>query len=250
MTGNDLIYSGFRIAGILGAADRTLSGSDTNEGLRAINSMIDAWRAERLMVYAYQQNIFDIVANKGSYTIGEGGDLDVPRPERVEQATLLQNYASPPTEVPLRVLSQQEWASVSLKGLTSTLPWGLYYEPEIPLGKVFLYPIPTDATNQFSLWLWQSLQTLSLAGNITLPPAYQEAIEYNLALRLAARYPDRQKLSPLAIDQARQSLTAIKTRNAPALLMETEAAARETGRRNQGSYNIYTNSFTGNSGGF
>jgi hypothetical protein len=49
---SDILYAAYRIAGILGAAGRGYSTEEESEGLKVLNSMIDSWKAERLMVYA------------------------------------------------------------------------------------------------------------------------------------------------------------------------------------------------------
>jgi hypothetical protein len=240
----DLIYAGFRDAGIVLEAQRGFSNSDKADGLLVLNRMLDAWKAERAMVFAVVPTTFTIQPNKATYTIGpSGADIAASdRPEAIERANVIYTNSSPNPESPLRVLlSEQEWQTVSPKTMKATIPSVLYYERLTGNGLIHLWQVPTVA-NQVAVYLWQTVNQFAAIGDtIALPTAYQEAIETNLALRLAARFPDRQHISQITIDLARQSRQRVRASNTPVLLMQTEAAAR--GTYDGGRYNILTNRY-------
>jgi hypothetical protein len=240
---SDLIYTALRIAGVLAEPGRGPGNPELNEGGNVLNSLIDAWKIERLLVYAILRNVFDIVPSKATYSISAATDSDLvlERPSKIIQAGLIWINATPNVETPLRVLTQQEWAAYSPKDMTSTAPSYLYYETTIPTGTIYLRPIPTTA-NKFSIYAWQTLQTIgALSDEMMLPWGYQRALEYNLAYELAQRYPKRQKMQPSAIGIARESKAWIKSINAPDLQMRCESGLLGAGGR--GRFSILTNSY-------
>jgi len=242
----DLIYTGYRIAGMVTAALRGPSSSEVADGIAALNSMLDSWKAERLMVYAIVRSVQTIVANRQTYTIGTfpTPDFSIERPERIDRAGFIFTNASPDFEQPLRILTEQEWAALSPKGTTGTVSTMLYYEPSIPNGTIKMFPIPTRA-GQIALYLWKTLDTFAdaTAQIDLLPPAYQKAIEYNLAYELAMRNPARARMSPVAILEAARSKAKVKAINIPVLKQRCEAACRGIGVN--GGYNILSNTFFG-----
>lgn len=244
---SDLIYSAMRIAGLLTGPRQDYSPDDGYDGLNVLNAMVDTWKAERLTVYAILRNLFDLEADKGGednpYVIGldlSKGEPDfyIERPEKIQQAS----YVIDTVEVPMALLNEQQYQSLAPKDLTGPIPTMLYYRPLVPNGHVILWAVPNDATVQLALYTWQGVTKFNAATDpVILPPAAQEAIEYNLAVRLAMRYPET-KITPMAVDTARTSLAKFKAANIPDMLMQCERANR--GIRNaQSSFNIFSNRY-------
>lgn len=243
-----LLYNAFRIAGILGAAGRGTSDSETTDGMLALNGMLDAWATERLLIWCVLQNPVDLVVGQQNYSIGTSGtpDYDLPRPEGIDRAGLILNNVLPSTEIPLQIYSDQQWAAVTPKQLQSTQPTGLWYQRTVPNGLITFWPIPQ---NPYQVNLYLRVNLLQVAGptaNIDLPPGYQTAIEYNLAVELAARFQERSNISPFSVQKAITSKATVKTMNDEHLLMRVEYAALGTdGRR--GRYQILSNTYYGGS---
>lgn len=242
MTVADLIYAAYRIAGILAQAGRGYSNSQRDDGLKTLNSMIDAWKADRLMVYAELRSVFDLQANVQTYSIGESAaDFDIERPEKIAKAGLVWPDTSPELETPLEILTDEMWAATRLKAMTSTQPTAIHYRPALPNGVITLWPLPTLAA-KIAIYTGQTVNQFATAADpVVLAPAYQEAIEYNLADRLAMRFPESQKMSARAIETAKLAYQKIRTINTPSLMMQTESAAQGTAQR--GRWNPYTNSY-------
>ena len=59
------------------------------QGLTRLNNMISGWQAQYGTVIAVERTIFPLVADKQTYTIGLGGDFNVPRPITIPGAGLL-----------------------------------------------------------------------------------------------------------------------------------------------------------------
>jgi hypothetical protein len=242
MQAKDLIYSAFRVAGILLGPKETYSDDDASDGLEVLNGMLDAWKADRLAVYAILRSLFTLTAGKGSesnpYSIGLNGHPDflIERPEQIYRASLILDNSSPTVEVPLSILNEQQYQALAPKDLTGPIPTRLYYRPLVPNGQIILWAVPTVAY-QIALYLWRTVDEFTSASQpVFLPPAYREAIEYNLAIRLAARYPESH-LTQMAVQIAKDAISRIKTINQPELLMRCEAALLPE----QGRYNIFSN---------
>jgi hypothetical protein len=72
--------------------------------------------------------------------------------------------------------------------------------------------VPNNATNDLVLYSLRAVsQFATLTTEVTLAPGYAEAIEYNLALRLAAPYGAT--IDPDVRRQAGQALAWVKTAN-------------------------------------
>jgi hypothetical protein len=245
----DILYNGFRIAGILLGAGQSYSVDDEPEGLNALNGMLNTWKAQRLTVFAILRTLFTMIPGKGSeanpYIIGldtgtgSSGipDIVIERPEKIEYASYVLQ-TNPTVEVPLEIVNDQQWQAVAPKDLTGPIPSLLYYRPTVPNGRLILWVVPTEA-NQLALYTWQTVNEFATVTDpVILPPAYREAIEYNLALRLATRYPEAQ-MNQAAVDLARSSFAWLKSINTADQIMQCEAANRTTGIA--GRYNIFSN---------
>jgi len=243
-----LINTSLRIAHVMGAPGRGPSPEQVTEGFNVLNSMLDAWKAQRLMIYAVTRNVFPLNSGQDTYIIGmdptDGPiDWEIDRPEKIEQAGFLFTDVDPVIEQPMRVLwGSQEWASVSPKLLQSNVPYILYYEPSVPNGRVSVFPVPLNGW-QIALYLWQAVEQFVTSGDtVIIPPAYQEAIEYNLAMRLADRFENQGgKMTESAMLTARNSLRTIRSINSPAMLSQCESA--NNGRDPRGNWNIFSNSY-------
>jgi len=244
---SDLIYAGFRIAGILLAPQRGPSNPDTSDGLAVLNSMTDTWQAERLTIYAELRSLFPVFANQQVYSIGPiSATWPAQRPIRIERAGYIFTSVLPNVEEPFRVLSDQEWAAVTPKELTSSIPTTMHYQGTVPNGLVTLWPIPTDTSQvgTVAIYTWASVPSFAnVTLAVNLPPAYQEAIEYGLAVRLAARYPRRAQISAWSIDNAARALMKVKTMNAQVLYMQVEQSNMGGAGSRGGRYNPISNTY-------
>lgn len=81
------------------AVNETLQAADAQDGLRRLNQVVASWRTQFGTILAVQRTIFPLVANQQTYTIGLGGDFDVPRPVTIPAAGLWLNGLSSPATV-------------------------------------------------------------------------------------------------------------------------------------------------------
>lgn len=146
-----------RLIGSLGKGE-TPDDDEAQDGLTALNAMLDAWQIERLMVYQVVQTSHTWPAVTTSRTIGSGGNFAVQRPVRIESASVRDSSNQ---DYDITVLQdRKEYDSIAVKSTGSTLPEYLFYDPAYPLGVIYLYPVPS-AQLTLKLNTWQTLQSFS-----------------------------------------------------------------------------------------
>src|SRR5437899_828707 len=141
-----LISRALRLIGAF-AAGEAIPAADAQDALAVLNDLLDAWRLEALLVYAIDRDVFALSAGVSAYTIGTGGTWNTSRPVRIEQAFFQDTTVSPVLELPMTILTDQEYESIRVKGTSSTWPLALYYDQNYPLGTVTLYPVPSRVNN-------------------------------------------------------------------------------------------------------
>jgi hypothetical protein len=196
---SELLYRALRLAGAVQLAGRSASATEMTDAFATLNALIDGWNAEGLSVHAIERSFFALQANVGQYTIGTGGDLNTPRPPKIEAAHGM--VGTPLMEPPIKICTATEWANIPLKGETSNFgPRNLFYEATHPIG----------------LYLWKQLaQFASQSSTISLPAAYQRAIEYNLAVELSLTPRFRRfAMDPGVAEKAAEFKQAIRELNA------------------------------------
>jgi len=179
-TASAVIRRALRLIGAI-AASETPSAAEQADALEALNAMLDAWRASSLSVYALARETLTLTG-AASYTIGTGGNLNTTRPARIESA--YERIGD--IDYPLRLASAIAWAGLAAKSTASDVADWLYYETSYPLGRLYLYPVPS--TGVLHLATWVPLTAFAAADDVALPPGYQEALTYHLAVRLAPEY--------------------------------------------------------------
>jgi hypothetical protein len=183
MTGLDMIARSLRLIGVL-AAEETPSAPEAADGLVALNGLLGSWSNEGLLIHSItQESPITLVPGDGTYTLGTAGDL-ANRPMSIERAIIRDGT----TDYPLNVRTADEYAVVSDKSVQSTLPSDIYDDGGFPLRTLTLYPIPS-AANGLILFVKRQLTSIAtLNTSISLPPGYDRAIAYNLAIDMAPEY--------------------------------------------------------------
>jgi len=182
-TAKELLNDAARTNGKLGPG-RTLSVSEEADSLRVFQRMIDAWNAEQLLLYSISRDTYGLVSGKSPITIGPGPGSDwvAPRPLRLEGLGLVLTYTYPHVETPIKILTNNEWERHTTKDLQSNLPREAWYNNGWPNGEFFFYPVPLEG-NDVAVYGWDHLtEPVALDTIISLPPGYEQAIVFNLAV--------------------------------------------------------------------
>ena len=232
-TASDIVSRSLRLIGVLGQGRRTLTANELSDGLDALNSMLESFSLERLMVYQILEESFPLVIGTGSYSIGVGGTFNTTRPVKVENAFLRDTSNN---DYPLALIDNSQYDSIPLKTVRSRPIW-LFYDTQDPLAYVRLMYPPAYADTLY-LNSWKQLQQFSSGSTVlALPPGYKRMIEYNLAVELQAEYPGS-KLSPVVTTIASQSKANLKRINSKIPIADVSESAMTI--RGRGKRNIFT----------
>lgn len=73
------------------AEGQPLPAGIAQDCLRRLNNMVSGWRLQFGTVLAIERTLFNLTADQATYSIGSGGEFDVPRPITIDGAGLLLN---------------------------------------------------------------------------------------------------------------------------------------------------------------
>lgn len=217
--------------------NEALSGDNLDTALYALNSMVDSWSNNRLMIYSIKEYVFPLTGAP-SYTLGAGGDWDVPRPMKIETAYARLQPGSPQElDIAMQPLTVLQYAGIAVKNTPSTFPFAYYDNNNYPLRTVELFPIPTGPAS-IVLWLREPLLDLTnLDAEINYPPGYERAFRFNLAIELAPEFG--KSCSSEVIARANNSILEIERLNSVPMYMKGDGGMTRSGR------NRYFNWITG-----
>lgn len=205
-TGTTLCNRAVRLLGQL-ASGKTLGTNELNEALEALNAMADAWKIEGLMIYALQEESLTLTSGVASKTIGPSGSLITTRPVDIEQAWVVDSSS---ITHPVERMEEVDYAAISLKTQSGDYPSRYLYRGTMPDATVVLHPVPNQ-TITMKLLTRVLFGAFTSGGTVSLPPGYEKAIAYNLALELAPEYETQASEDVVMI--ARASKGVIKAHN-------------------------------------
>lgn len=215
-TAQSLIDRSLRLIGAL-ASGESATAQESADALVALNSMIESWQTERLVVYSYVDTAFTISTGDNSYTVGPAGNFVLtPRPSKLENIFLRANDI----DYPIQLVDQERWFAIADKTSDSDIPMFAYYEPTMPAGTLLLWPVPNTA---YSLHIvtWTPVSSFAaLSTTVALPQGYERALTYGLAIEVA---PEFGKEASGSVQQiAMDSKAAIKRANQRPMIAYTE----------------------------
>jgi len=229
MTAQDLIASSLRLINVI-AAGEPVPIDMANDALNALNDMIDSWNTDRLSIFTTRSDDFPFTVSKQSYTLGAGGDFNMPRPAAIDaMSTILLNDPANPVEIPLALYTVTDWQTqVPVKTVQGSIPLLVYDDGGFPLRTLNFWPIPIEPLNNVRIYSWQQLtQPATLATTITVPPGYRLAFRFNLGVHLAAEFAAP---VPVPVAQiAAESLAKVRTLNAPDLSLKSDLVRDPSG---------------------
>ncbi len=184
-TAQTIVEAALRNIGAV-AIEEPVSGAEANDALNVLNNMIAIWNTENLLVYSVSPEVFPVVANQASYTMGVGGNFNTARPVLIENAYMRDSAGN---DYQIGIVNYDIYSQIITKTTTSTLPTVMYDDQNFPLKTITFWPIAADSSYSFVLWTWRAISALPLLTTaISLPPGYQSALEFNLAVWLCPRY--------------------------------------------------------------
>lgn len=237
----DIIQDALEMLGVY-APGEVISAADENRALTVFNDMLDNWSNLSLVTYARSEQSAVFTPGKYQYTIGPGGDINLPRPIRIlDGAGCAYLIDASQTVYGMDVITQEEWNQITTRAFnTSQLPDTLFYDPQFPLGVINIFPTPTVAYTFYFDSLLPFTDAASLASTVSLPPGYNLAMKANLAMELLPYFPQTDQIVvQRVIEKASRSLGDIKRTNAKTPAAQFDASIVKKG----GKYNIYTSDY-------
>src|SRR3990167_3348731 len=210
------------------AAGETMAPEESAYGFNKLNQLVDRLATDRLAIYREQRvGPFSVTSGQGDITasspitIGSGATWNTARPIWIDRAGVIYTAGSTPEpELPMRVLTTQEWARITVKGITSTLSRSLFSDLlfySSGYGNIYLYPVPS-ASFEVVLYVPVAAEEFSndADGNpayttvISLPPGYRPMLISNLAKILCI---GTKAIDPDLREQADNTLDHVKMSN-------------------------------------
>lgn len=110
------------------------------------------------------------------------------RPKGIVEPALRRDYNSR-TEIPLRIVSRDEYMSLPLKSSVGPVNQ-VYLDPQLINAELYIWPTTDSVRTVLFLTVRRPVQDFSLAGtdDCDFPDEWAEALSYNLALRLATKF--------------------------------------------------------------
>ncbi len=243
MTGTELIAGALMDLGHL-APGESLSADDADLSLTRLNDWIDSLGVERLTMSYILRTTHTLTASTASYTIGSGGNINIQRPTYLTRAgIIIDTTADPLVEIPIDVLTDQEYQDIPIKAMESPLAVAVYYDHNwsAGLGRVYPYPIPNVNTTSLVVYTPQAATEFAdLTTDYTFPPAWRRFYRLGLACELWQPFGQLGDIGVLR-ESFEQARAAVKRANYRIEEMPMDPAA--TGCPG-GVYSIYSDSST------
>jgi hypothetical protein len=218
---SDIINTASVLCG-LKAAGEPISGDEDSYGLSMLNAMLDSWQADNLYIPYVTEVIATVTGSP--VLIGTGQTINVARPKFIRDTSFIRSGG---LDTKIWWLSEADFNEIPVKSATGTFSnWG-YYDEAFPIGRIYLYPQPTNSE-------------LHLQIDATLPQFADYTTDYDI---------DTGWLMALYLSLA--EYLCIGVREPPAGLMQKAMLARRQIRNNNAQINtlqIDTNLLPGRRG--
>lgn len=199
MTVQQLIDKALVLIGVI-APGETPATEERNDAFDALNNLVANWSAQQLPLFSVQLDTVTLTG-AASYTLAS-------RPMRIKSAQVL--AANGTAQAPA-LIDAVGWAGVSDKTRTGVFAEVLYCDYGYPSAVVTLSPRPGAGTLEIYSYK-QLTEFASLAEVIDLPPGYERALRYALAIDLAPEYG--RTVTPEIAGSAQEAKNAIAQLNA------------------------------------
>jgi hypothetical protein len=239
-TAGDVLYIAFREARILKRPQAGISPSEGLDGLIFLNQQIDYWSARGCYSWTSTFATFTLTPNHQPHRIGPGltsPDFAVAqRPVEIISASVILPGSTTTTDVPIAIRDNAWWAAKSVKNQTSTFPTDLYYEPDVPSGQLWFWPIAVTSYGVRLESLVQLQQFTATSASFIAPPAYLAAVTLTLAEELVDLWGT--EMPPNLARRAMKARDALQSNNY--LPPRIASADWGTTSRTRGDFNYMT----------
>ena len=185
-TALDQITGAMRLLGMLAEGEEP-SAAAAQDGLLAMNQMLDSWSTERLAVFSTQDQMFTWPPNTISRTLGPTGDFVGNRPVLLDDSTYFRDPSNG-ISFGIKILNQQQYNGIAVKTVTSTYPQVIWVNMNMPNIDMYIYPVPTKALEWHFISVTELAEPATLSTVLVVPPGYLRAFRYCLACEMAPEF--------------------------------------------------------------
>lgn len=184
-TGQDLVYGALRQISSVTPGE-PIEGTEASNALTVLNRLLAAFSMEWGLINVITKESFPTVVGQTSYTIGLTGNFNTVRPDTIFNQWLYDSVSA--IRYPLKMLADNQYNSIPLNTIES-IPKAIYYDPQYPLGIIYMYPTSGLTTYQLNLESYKPMaQFSSLTSTMNLPGEYFEELVLLAADELAPEY--------------------------------------------------------------
>jgi hypothetical protein len=213
----DVISAAMRKINVL-AQGETPQPQEANNAFQAFWLMLDSWSTYRSMIYSLSTDTYTIPVGVSQLTMGPTGQIQTPRPVRVQSAWILDSSG---INRYFDLINDVGVVSLAV----SSIPWygnqKLFYNPTYPNGTLQFYP-NTYYSGTLTVNSLKEIGPYSaLNQQILMPPGYLRAMVYGLAVELAPEYG--MAVRPEVAQEANNSFNTLAQLNAPSIMASMDA---------------------------
>jgi hypothetical protein len=132
-----IIEMAYTVAGMK-AIGSPLDGDSTEHGFLSLNTLMDAWQADGLNVPYLTETVGTVT---GSPVSLPSGTFTV-RPNFIRDTSFVRSGG---VDFPVTFVSEADFNRIVTKSMGASFPFYGYYDGAVPIGKLYLYPTPTNA---------------------------------------------------------------------------------------------------------
>jgi len=192
VTRNQVIEAALRGLSVLEEGAQPSAAALENCGF-SLNLIMKKWQSEGVKLWTITELTLPLVAGQTTYNIGtaSNNDLVTDKPLRLIQSFLRNTGVSPAVDIPMTIISQQEYNILGSKFSTGTTN-SVFYQPYTTYGtvSVFLTPDTNTSTNyQLHLTVQRPIYIVNNPNdNFDFPSEWFLALKWALMAEVASDY--------------------------------------------------------------
>jgi hypothetical protein len=177
-TARTIINRALRLNGIVGIG-KAASNEEAEDCRIALNAMLEQWSIDSNTIYEIVDETQTITASTGTYTIGASATWNTTRPVRIETLYVRDSSGD---DYAVSQIDNHRYQAIGDKTQTNLLP------DRFPQAVIKFWPVPTQNLTAL-LTSWKQFSAFAdLTAAVSLPPGYEDALAWNLAVYIAPEY--------------------------------------------------------------
>lgn len=212
---SDIINEAFLDLKVIQPGQTITTAMQSDAFLRA-NQMLDSWSDEGLVVPNQVAQTFALAAGSIAYTLGASGTFATSGSLRAQRVTAWRAFYAGVLHTGGQPMSMDEFGKLAKQtiGETSSVPMIVGTDTAYPNLNVRVFPPPSGNPGSIELFYWTPIAQFATVGDtVTLPSGFQDALHYNLAVRLYPQYARQGGIPPELAAMAQATKAAIVEQN-------------------------------------